>query len=331
MERVAKTVKKMKVLLALELVITILTTVCLPGTILSFALAEDDYSILYAIPSVSNSYEQTLNTFTLSYCYPAQLLNQSPIITDSQEDPNGLTWVIFALEHGDVQLTGKDSHGKWKCATWSNVDATQMMFICYCLCKAFGSVYKDNTDFAICLYSDSGNHSYIANKASADSFIQMIDNEYGDTADQEENSESSKIGRGINDPILSLFPGIAWGMKKNDMVVKYGSDKIMDISDEEHSVCVSVLDIYNEEVVIIFSFTDEKLDNILAIYSEENTDLYLADMMKDYGIPIRTLSPYVYMDNIKEVKNGNIAIWRTENSNIIINLSESGSVSYRPY
>lgn len=319
--------KKLKTILsfALSVILALSTIPCLPGYYSGIAVAEDDTTILYAIPSVSNPYEQTLNTFTLSYCYPAQLLNQTPAITDGQEDPNGLTWVIFVFEHGDVQLTGKDSHGKWKCATWSNVDATEMMFICYCLCKAFGSVYKDNTDFAICLYSDSGNHSYIANKASADSFIQMIDNEYGNGTDQEE------IGRGNNDPILSLFPGITWEMKKGDLINKYGSDKIMDIADEEHNVCVSMVDIYDEGVIIMFSFTESgKLEYITAIYSEEKTDLYLADMMKDYGKPIRTMSIYAYMDEIKEVKNGDVAIWRTENSNIIITLSEAGSVTYRP-
>ena len=145
--------------------------------------AEEDVTILYSIPTVSNPYEQTLRTFTLSYCLPAQMLNQTPVITDGQEDPNGLTWVILVFEDGVVQLTGKDTQGKWKCATWSGVDKTDMFFLCYCLSKSFGPVYKDNTDFAICLYSSSGDHSYIANKASAESFIEMIDNEYGGAED----------------------------------------------------------------------------------------------------------------------------------------------------
>ena len=151
--------------------------------LLSSVAAEDDVSILYSIPAVSNSYEQTLRTFTLSYCLPAQMLNQTPVITDGQEDPNGLTWVILVFEDGVVQLTGKDSQGNWKCATWSDVDRTDMLFLCYCLSKSFGPVYEDNADFAICLYSSSGDHSYIANKASAESFIEMIDNEYGGADD----------------------------------------------------------------------------------------------------------------------------------------------------
>ena len=150
---------------------------------LSSAAAEDDVTILYSIPAVSNPYEQTLRTFTLSYCLPAQMLNQTPVITDGQEDPNGLTWVIFVKDDGVVQLTGKDSQGNWKCATWSDVDKTEMLFLCYCLSKSFGPVYKDNTDFAICLYSSSGNHSYIANKESAESFIELIDKEYGGTVE----------------------------------------------------------------------------------------------------------------------------------------------------
>ena len=324
--------KKMKAILAflMSIILSSLIIPCLPGNHSSFAVAEDNTTILYAIPSVSNSYEQTLNTFTLSFCYPAQLLNQTPTIIDGQEDPNGLTWVIFAFEHGDVQLTGKDSRGKWKCATWSNVESTEMLFICYCLCTAFGSVYKDNTDFAICLYSDSGNHSYITNKASADSFIEMVDNQFGNGAGQETKDSSKTIGKGSYDPILSLFPGIAWGMKKGDLISKYGSDKIMDMSDEEHNICISMVDIYDEGVIIMFSFNDEKLEYITAIYSEEKTSLYLTDMMRDYGKPVRTYSFYAYADEIKEVSNGDVAVWRTENSNITITLRDSGSVTYRP-
>lgn len=319
--------KKLKNLLLIMLAICF----CLPGNISSFALAEDDFTLLYAIPSVSNPYEQTLNTFTLSYCLPAQMLNQSPEITDCEADPNGLTWVIFVFEHGVVQLMGKDSQGKWKCATWSNVGSTDMLFICYCLCKAFGTVYKDNTDFDICLYSDSGDHSYIGNKASADSFIQMIDNEYGNTAEQEQSGNvSNKIARGTNDPVLSLFPGIEWGMGKSNMISQYGSDKIMDISDKEHNICISMVDIYDEGVFISFSFTDDKLDMITAIYSEEKTELYMADMMKDYGKPVRTSSIYAYMDEIKEVANGDVAVWMTDNTKITIVLSGAGSVTYRP-
>lgn len=114
------------------------------------AAAEDDVTILYSIPAVSNPYEQTLRTFTLSYCLPAQMLNQTPVITDGQEDPNGLTWVILVFEDGVVQLTGKDSQGKWKCATWSDVDGTDMLFLCYCLCKSFGPVYQDTATGTVC-------------------------------------------------------------------------------------------------------------------------------------------------------------------------------------
>lgn len=161
--------------------------------------AEESNTIYYAMPTVPNPYEQTMNSFTLSYCFPAQMIKHPPVITDTEADPNGLTWVIFAFEHEDIQLTGMDSTGKWKCAKWSNVDPSDMMLICYCLCKSFGPVYKDNTDFAICLYSDSGNHTYIANKASADNFIAMMDQEFGANnnsaepkdADEENNDTNS--------------------------------------------------------------------------------------------------------------------------------------------
>ena len=299
------------------------------GFIIS-AVAEEDFTILYAIPSDPNPYEQTFNTFTLSYCYPAQLLTQPPTITNCKEDPNGLSWCIFAFEHGEVQLTGKNYLGIWECATWSNVEPSKMLFVCYCLCKAWDKVY-DNTDFAICLYSDSGDHSYISNKASADSYIEMIDNTFGDTADQEHpENKSNIIARGTNDPILALFPGIAWGMKKDEMIRKYSSDMIIDISDEDTTECVSMADIYGEKVFIMFGYEDEKLDMIYAIYSQEKTDLYLTDMTKDYGKPVRTLSFFEFMDELIEVENGDVAMWRTENSNITIELLDAGSVTYRP-
>ena len=144
-----------------------------PLFFLCHSQAEEANTIFYAMPTVSNPYEQTMNSFTLSYCFPAQMIKQPPVITDTEADPNGLTWVIFAFEHEDIQLTGMDSTGKWKCAKWSNVDSSDMMLICYCLCKSFGPVYKDNTDFAICLYSDSGNHTYIVSPAQMPSIRQV--------------------------------------------------------------------------------------------------------------------------------------------------------------
>lgn len=137
-----------------------------------FAFADVD---LYGTTSTSNSYEYTLDTFTLDYCLPAQMLNSPPTVTNCAEDPYGLTWVVFAFEAGVVQLTGKNWQGQWKCARWSDIDPSYMYIICYCLCGGFNSVYTDNGDFAICLYSSTGDHAYITNKASADSFVKMID------------------------------------------------------------------------------------------------------------------------------------------------------------
>lgn len=183
--------------------------------------AADDVTILYSIPSISNSYEQTLRTFTLDYCLPAQWLNQTPNITDGQEDPYGLTWVILVLEDGVVQLTGKDNQGDWKCATWTNVDKLDMLFVCYCLCKSFGPVYTDNSDFAICLYSSSGDHSYIANKASAENFITMFDNEFRGT---DENT-SQTVRRTIYGTGYSIELPSEWlygdhDVKDDDPIVK---------------------------------------------------------------------------------------------------------------
>ena len=117
---------------------------------ISSAAAEDGVTILYSIPAVSNPYEQTLRTFTLSYCLPAQMLNQTPVITDGQEDPNGLTWVILVFEDGVVQLTGKDFQGNWKCATWSDVDRTDMLFLCYCLTLWYNYLLKLRFQAPLC-------------------------------------------------------------------------------------------------------------------------------------------------------------------------------------
>ncbi len=311
-------------------IIMSLTIVTLSIGCAGIAGAEDNATLLYAVPSVNNPYEQTLNTFTLSYCYPAQLLNQAPNITGSHENPDGLTWVNFLVKYGVVQLTGKDSHGEWKSAKWGNISFDDMLLISYCLCKAFENVYKDNTDLKIVFYTDPENISYIQNKASADSFIEMVDEWYGNEAKSEnQGDELKEIAIGNNDPVLSLFPGIAWGMKKDKIMSLYG-DGIIDMSSQEKEMCMSFETLYDGEVMVLFSFQDNKLMSMTAIYSEENTAKYLSDMMREYGKPIRTSSFYANLDEIEEVKDGDIAVWKTESSMITIFLQDTGSISYNP-
>jgi hypothetical protein len=75
------------------------------------------------------------------------------------------------------------------------------------------------------------------------------------------------------------------------MISKYGSDKITDISDGEHQVCMSMVDIYDDGVIITFSFEEEKLESITAIYSEEKTQFYLADPVRGHACAVPVWQP----------------------------------------
>jgi hypothetical protein len=98
-----------------------------------------------------------------------------------------------------------------------------MMFSCYCLCRGFGNSYKDNTDFDICLYSNSGNHTYIGNKASADNFVKMIDDRYKDVVEEEKNAQCPLCDDKRND---NLADGM-YIYEPNAAILKAGAYKLI--------------------------------------------------------------------------------------------------------
>ena len=138
------------------------------------------------------------------------------------------------------------------------------------------------------------------------------------------------LSGGASDPVLSLFPGIAWGMTSKEMVDKYGSDKVIDMSESGKNGAFSMVEIYDEGVMIIFGFDGISLDSILAIYSEEKAEDYIADLVKSYGDPVRTLSTIAYSGDLKEYDKGDAYAWKTDNFVVFMTFGKAGSVEYRP-
>ena len=133
------------------------------------------------------------------------------------------------------------------------------------------------------------------------------------------------------DPVLSLFPDIEWGMTKDKVLDNCGRDKLIDMSANGKTILTAFVDIYGEDVAVILGFENEKLNSISTIYSEEKTGLYVDDLTKLYGTPVRTSHLFAYSGlsgNILEDKDGDTYVWKTGDTLVVLTLQGAGAVEY---
>ena len=148
--------------------------------------------------------------------------------------------------------------------------------------------------------------------------------------DQTNNTSTGPviIGNGTDDPILSRFPGISWGMTKDDILEKYGKDRIIDMSFNGRTGLAAIENIYKDTVMILFIFSDEKLSMMSAEYSDSKTPLYTEALTKAYGTPTRTTLINAFYNNMQESQDGDIYAWKTESGVIALYLQEKASIEY---
>ena len=139
-------------------------------------------------------------------------------------------------------------------------------------------------------------------------------------------------GTGLVDPILSVFHGIEWGMSKNEVknmcheiIVDDGSEGFKGIADKEI--------IFDEDVEVMFLFTDDKLSMITIIHSQENTNRYIEELKKAYGDPLQTTwmeTTMAKFSSMKEDPDGDVYAWTTDKSLIVLHIKDSGMLEYKP-
>ena len=147
------------------------------------------------------------------------------------------------------------------------------------------------------------------------------------------NTGKAELSSNVSDPVLSLFPGLEWGMTNEDMVKKYGTDKVIDLSHDGEYSAISTVDLYDDGVMVMFGFDGNKLDSITAIFTAEKAEYYYTDLIKAYGNPVKTSSVLIragMIDDLVDNEHGDVYLWRTDNFLVYLTGVQAGSLEYRP-
>ena len=133
------------------------------------------------------------------------------------------------------------------------------------------------------------------------------------------------------DPILSCFPGLEWGMTRNEILDQVGKSKFSSLSSGSDASLIAMPVIYGETVTVVFVFgEDTKLSMFTAVISDEQNSRYLEIYTGLYGTPhVTTLAGAVLgtIGSIRDDPNGDCSVWKTDKTLIILN---GGMVQYWP-
>lgn len=124
------------------------------------------------------------------------------------------------------------------------------------------------------------------------------------------------------DPILACFPGLGWGMSKDEVMNTTDKDLFTELNAEGETSVYAMPDIYGKSVNVLFIFNDGKLGMFTAMVSEEDSDKYLDALSQAYGTPHKTTFMNALngrIGTIKDDPDGDYYAWKTEKTLIMFN------------
>ena len=138
-----------------------------------------------------------------------------------------------------------------------------------------------------------------------------------------------EVGENVSDdPVLSLFPGLVWGMTQDEMIAKYGSDYFTEVGKTE-KIMASVKSVLGEDTHIVFMFSEGKLDSITLMTVKERLDQFREAYKSIYGEPIKVSFMDTVFGDYSEKADGDSDAWRTGQTYIMIN-GWVDDIEYKP-
>lgn len=130
------------------------------------------------------------------------------------------------------------------------------------------------------------------------------------------------------DPVLSLFPGLVWGMSQDEMIEKYGSYSFSDVGKVENIIGAykSVLGV---ETHIAFMFYEGKLDSIVLLGVKDRIEQFMEEYSKIYGEPVKVSFMDTIMGDYTEKADGDSYVWKAGQTYIMIN-GMIPDIEYKP-
>lgn len=134
--------------------------------------------------------------------------------------------------------------------------------------------------------------------------------------------------KSVSDPILSLFPGIEWGMTRDKMIEEYGEDCFSDIANNDIGL-LSIQDILGERSYLTFLFQNGGLNSITLLVPGDEMRSKLIDTYNGlYGESIKVMFTDTFFGNYEYNPDGDSYCWRNGNTCIIV--SDRMGINYKP-
>ena len=178
--------------------------------------------------------------------------------------------------------------------------------------------YENNKIKDIAIYTKSLNSIY-----SYDDFTSKVDKMIASLSSGDMSAAKP------TDPILACFPGLSWGMSREEMKTTIGNDIFTEIKSEAGTSLFASPTIFGETISVIFVFgSNNKVNMFSAMMSKEKINQYLDALTQAYGTPHKTTFMGALngrMMPIQDDPNGDYYAWKTDKSLIIL---DSSSVQY---
>ena len=124
------------------------------------------------------------------------------------------------------------------------------------------------------------------------------------------------------DPVLSVLPGLKWGMSKQEIISKYLFDK--QYMDSNDFIMAGFVD-GDEFIALSFSFKNLRLQRIETFIDDEEIIKYQDMYTLLYGAPKKVMYYSIIIGNIKEDANGDSFVWETGDTCVVLH---DGKIEY---
>lgn len=133
-----------------------------------------------------------------------------------------------------------------------------------------------------------------------------------------------------NHSLLRDFPGLRWGLTRDQMIERYGESAFINADtrdDDGEGTLAAAKNIGGTGVVVMFRFEGNKLNQIMIRTPEEKEQDYVDEYSALYGVPFKTRYIFALGGRLVEDPSGDCYAWKTTNTVILVS-GRSVGVTY---
>ena len=188
----------------------------------------------------------------------------------------------------------------------------------------------DVTDLALALAGGAEGYTYAQFKTDCARIRGNLTGRVPGTTDSstEINYESKKTGGYFdNHSLLRDFPGLRWGLTRDEMIDRYGESAFINADTQKgdgEATLAAAKNVGGNGVIVMFRFKSNKLDQIMIRTPEEKEQDYVDEYTALYGAPFKTRYIFALGGRLAEDPSGDCYAWKTSNTVILVSGSSVG-------